>query len=485
MNEIPYRKKSHCFFARAVSICLFIVFSHISPPVFPQEALPDTEPYIEEAALILSEYVSYPSVTGTEKPAAEYFIEQCRRKGLFIRVFSDEMNSYNFAASLYPLSMNKPNIILLSHIDVVKGGDPSGWDHPPFSGDIFRDTVWGRGTLDMKEAAVMQLLAVSSFVDRAATVDLPLNITLLCVSGEESFGSTGSEIISNLHLPELNPVLVLGEGGIGTRGILSSDPDRPVFIVSLSDKRVLWLKLHLFYESSGHGAITPDQYANKMMINALSNITSRKPPVKFNSDTRRMFKALGKLEGGVKGFVLANPGIFKPIITGSLRKDPLMLSTVTNTITITRFFNQETDVNQIPQSATVYLDCRLLPETGTLKFIEDLSRELDNNNIMIEIINETINAPATVPGNYITLLSEALSETYENAATIPVLFPATTDNNFFRAKGVPSIGLIPICIGQELLMTLHNFNERVPVEALVKGTETYRLFIEKLLLAGE
>ena len=447
------------------------------------KSAPDTS--IPEVALILSKYISYPSVSGTEKPAGEYLMGQCRKKGLYIRVFSDKIDSYNFSASLYPLELNKPNIIFLSHIDVVPAGEEELWSHNPFSGEIFLDTLWGRGTLDMKDAAVMELLAVSSFTDLADTVDLPFNVSLLCVSGEETFGFNGSRVISRDHLPELNPFLIIGEGGAGVTGIVSKTPGKPVFLISVNDKRAVWLSLNLHHETSGHGAVPPDQYANMLMINALNNIVSIRPPVKFNDETKEMLRALGKLEGGMKRCIMGSPGLFKPIIAASLRKDPLMLSAVTNTVTVTRVINPETEINQIPQDISALLDCRLLPETGTEDFLDHLRRKMGNNNIDIEIVEETSNAPTTERGEYYRMLADAIISTYEGAAVVPILFPATTDNNFFRAQGIPVLGTIPVCLTQDLLETIHNYNERIPVEALVKGTETYRRFIEKLLLPQE
>ena len=455
-------------------------------------AVPDTsvinvlqDTFVNEAALILSEYVSYPSVSGTEKPAGEYLLEQCRKKGLFIRVFSDSMDSFNFSASLYPLELNKPNIIFLSHIDVVPAGEEETWVHSPFSGEISRDTLWGRGTLDMKNAAVMELMAVSSFIDTATAVDLPYNVSLLCVSGEETFGNTGAKVICRDHLTELNAVLVIGEGGAGVTGIVSKTPDKPVFLISVNDKRAVWLSLSLHHETSGHGAVPPDEYANKLMISALDNIVSIRPQVKFNNETKEMFRTLGKLEGGIKRCIMGSPGLFRPIITAGLRKNPLMLSAVTNTVTVTRFISPATEINQIPQDVSVLLDCRLLPETGTGDFLDYLRRKMDNDSIEIEIIEETRNAPTTDRGKYFRMLGDAITATYEDAAIVPILFPATTDNNFFRAEGIPVLGTIPVCLTQELLETIHNYNERIPVEALVKGTETYRLFLEKLLLDEE
>ncbi|HQG77802.1 MAG TPA: M20/M25/M40 family metallo-hydrolase [Bacteroidales bacterium] len=435
----------------------------------------------EEASAILSEYIRYPSVTGNEKPAGQYIEGICREKGLHVRVFTDSTDSYNFAASLYPLAMNKPNIIFLNHIDVVQEGDDSGWVHPPFSGTITGDTVWGRGAADMKGAAVMQLMAIASFAGDAAESDFPVNATLLCVSGEEKYGKTGAGIISSSFLGELNPAVVFGEGGIGARNLIKRAPGKPVFAISLSDKRALWLKLRLINKTSGHGSIPPPEYANKIMINALHSLVNSRTRIRFSSPVRTMFRNYGKLEKGITRLVLGKPGLFKPVIAGVVKKDPLLLSSVTNTITITRFRGQENEVNQIPQEVEVMLDCRLLPETPTDEFINLLGRKLKNNDIEISVLIETQNAAPTVPDKYYDMFCESLDEAYPGSGILPVLFPATTDNNYFRSAGIPVYGIIPAIFSEEEMKSIHNFNERISVGALEKGTEVYMRFLGKLL----
>ena len=438
-----------------------------------------------EAAVLLSNYVRIASVTGNEKPAGLFYSELCKEKGLNIRIFTEGIDSYNFAASLYPLESNKPNIILLNHLDVVPAGDSTGWIHPAFSGAIINDTIWGRGTIDMKGVAVMQLMAVSSFVAKASETELPINVTILCVSGEEQYGVCGTKVVCDSFYQELNAVVVLGEGGIGTDNLLSRNPDKLVFAVSVSDKRALWLRFTTNYEMSGHGSVPPPDYANKRMINALSSLTNTKSKIHFSPLTKQMLKVYGNLEGGAKGFILRNPGFFKPVIAGRLRKDPILLATVTNTFTVTKFEKQDNEINQIPQNISVLLDCRLLPETPTQDFLDFLNGRMKNNRVEISVIRETEKAAATIPERYYGLLEESIRDTYPGAGVMPVLFPATTDNNYFRKMGVPVYGIVPVFLEYNLFKTVHNFNERISEESLGYGAEVYARFLGKLLLQGQ
>ncbi len=461
-------------------LCLILPYSGLS-----QDVLPADDPLYDDARSILSNYISYPSVSGNEKEAGEFLANLCIQKGLTVRLFTDEVDSYNFSASLYPLDKKKPNIILLSHIDVVNEGDPDMWKHPAFSGEIDGDTIWGRGTIDMKGNAVMHLLALSSLKDRAVEEDLPFNVSLLCVSGEEVHGIKGAKIITDNFLDELNPAVVFGEGGIGNTGELPGLDDLLVFFISLNDKRSAWIKLDLHYETSGHGAVPPPEYTNKLMINALSGLTKKDARISFHRDARTMLRSYGRLRKGIPGFILKNPVIFRPLVTTGLKKNHLMLSTVTNTTTITGIFNPDTDINQIPQEITVLLDCRLLPCTSTQDFMSLLEKKLGNDLIEITLIEETRNATTTVPDSFYRLFCDALGEIYPGSEVIPVMFPATTDNNYFRNKGIPVFGIIPSVLDRGLLETIHNYDERIPVEAVVSGTRVYMRFLEKVLFGEE
>ena len=56
--------------------------------------------------------------------------------------------------------------LFLAHSDVVpiQDNEKSKWKHPPFSGAIAEDYIWGRGTLDDKASLLAQLEAIESLL---------------------------------------------------------------------------------------------------------------------------------------------------------------------------------------------------------------------------------------------------------------------------------------------------------------------------------
>jgi len=133
---------------------------------------------------VLQEYVRIPSVSGQEQKAGDFLKAVCRNNGLFISDFGTEDGQYNFAASVFPLNSGKPNIVFLNHIDVVPESESQSRD--PYSGNIEDGVIYGRGTIDNKGAAMMQLFGILSVMQEPNLAQSPYNFTFLAVSCEET-----------------------------------------------------------------------------------------------------------------------------------------------------------------------------------------------------------------------------------------------------------------------------------------------------------
>lgn len=436
---------------------------------------------IPESALILSNYIQKKSISGAENEAGAYFAGICRDKGLHVEVLSSESGNYNFAASVFPLSEGRPNIIFLNHIDVVPEGDEIGWKYPAFEGVIAENKIWGRGAIDLKGVAVMQLQAIAKLQHWIRQTGSSYNVTLLCVSGEES-DNTGIRTTIEGHFDRLNPLVAFGEGGTGVAEVALSKPDQHFYGISVSEKKALWLKLSLSIHTSGHGSVPPPAYANKVMTQSLNRLLTKSDKLVFDETTISFFKTLSRYESGARKFVLRRPYLFKSLLKRAVNKDPLVKSTVTNTITITNISNSVTATNQIAQDVEVLLDCRLLPGTDPVAFIETVKKALRDDDIRITVLKETPSAPISETGDYYQQFKKALEEVYKGSAVIPILCPAHSDNNFLRQKGVPVYGITPVLLSKEQLLSFHNSNEHISLGQLQDGTRVYETLLRNLLL---
>jgi len=462
----------------------FFLFLWLSPKiVLPVHA--GVGDSINKTELIKSfqELIAIRSITGAEKPAGIYLLNKSKELGFVTKTFYDKDSFINFSASLYPLESKKKNIVFLCHFDVVPANDSAKWKYPPFAGTLANDTIWGRGALDMKGVGILELYALREYLAEAKVKELPYNFTILFVSDEEKGGDHGAKFITEKYLDVINPLLVLGEGGAGFRDVLPSKPDSLLFMISVAEKRSLWLKLTVKQHAAGHGAMGSHNSANAMLIRALDKIENHKPSIRFEKTTKKMFKRIGKLNGGFKGFILRNVNAFylRPFRRKILEQQAGLLTEVTNSTTITSIYNPQAPPNVIPDEAAAYLDCRLVPKMKTEKFIRHLKRRILNSRINVEIVDESAKAKASATDSLFAAVCKGLTKTYPGALQVPILFPATTDNSFFRAKNINAYGVLPIIMTEDLIKTVHGVDECIPVSAVLRGANAYKNIITEII----
>lgn len=431
---------------------------------------------------LLSQYVQFPSMSGNEQEAGEWLKSVCIENGLHIHQMGNENGKYNFAASIYPLSEGLPNIIFLTHIDVVPPGNVFRWTYPPFSGTITETEIWGRGSMDNKGPAIIQLFSVVEIMRKYKGVKLPYNVTFIAVSCEEIQCDGGVKYVVENHLKELNPAVVIGEGPPALDGIISSEPDLQVFGISTAHKRAFWLKLSLNIHSSGHGSVTPLAYANREMILALSKLLERPQKAIYTDLNVHLLKQLGALDKGIMSWVLRHPRLFKALIVPQLRKQPELFALFSNTITLTSLHSNNHVINVIPDEATALLDCRLLPQADSAAFLQELKRRLDNEDINIKILKAMPPMEPSAEENFFfQCLEKTLLQQYPQTLVSAAFLPNFNDTGIFRSHGVEAFSIFPVLLERKYIESIHNYDERIPLEVLHKGIESYVGFLDNCM----
>ncbi len=438
------------------------------------------------AADLLVRYIQFPSLSGQEKEAGVFIRKVCEEVGLNIRQFGEKDGNFNFAASLYPLSNDKPNLVFLNHIDVVPAGNEEDWKQPPFAGQLVDDEIWGRGAFDNKGVAIMQLCAIAGLIERSQIEDLPFNVTFLAVSCEETQCDGGARFVAENHLDDLNPFAIIGEGPPSLQGVISSDPDKTVFGIATGHKCAFWLKLDLEMHTSGHGSVTPIHYSPREMVIALERMLSKKSKAIYTSENIAILRDLGRLEGGIKGFLLKNPRIFKALIIPQLRKQPEVFALFSNTVTLTNLSNSTSAHNSIPANTTCLLDCRLLPQTNKDRFLQNLMKKLANEKIIPEVVMQTPNSGcSSISHPVYHWLKDAIQEYYGHEThVVPLVLPNLNDSGWFREKGIPVFDVVPARISRQHLFNVHNTDERIPLSTLREGVEVFTLFLDRIMDSG-
>jgi carboxypeptidase PM20D1 len=425
---------------------------------------------------LLQKYIQIPSVSGNEYEAGEFIKSICKKNGLYIADFGDENGKYNFAASIFPLSSNKPNIIFLNHLDVIPESDESA--NGAYSGKIINNKIFGRGAIDNKGVALMQLSSIVHFLNMENLENSKYNITFLAVSCEENQCAGGIDYVVDNFIDTLNPVVVIGEGPTELTSLIGGKFNHPIFGISIAHKRPFWLELELQTNTNGHGSITPLEYANKEMVASLNDLTKKKNKVVFNDINVSFLKHLAEHKKGFEKLVLKHPKLFKPLLVPKLRKKPALFALFSNTITLTNIYTNSHSFNNLSSTAGAYLDCRLLPDTDEDIFLKEIKRRLNNENIKITIVEQSPGIkPSSIKNIYYKNLEKAISKKYPSSKIIPVSLPNTNDLGVFRENNIAAYATIPVYLTKEQVKTVHNSNENISVTALYNGAEVYYNFL--------
>ena len=433
----------------------------------------DWDSIAQEAAALLSDYLKIDTSNppGNEAPAAEFLHKQMTQRGFSVKRLDAAEKRANVVGKLTGNGRKQP-ILLYHHMDVVPA-EAKDWSVDPFTGEIRDGSVWGRGAIDMKGMGIMQLLALELL--QKTMPDRSRDIILLAAADEEKGGVYGTQWLIEHHWQELASEYVWDEGSFGLQDFFD---EKPVFAVSVADKKDVWLKLTA-HGVAGHSGIPKGDNAAEILLKALTKIMAINSAYESHSITAQLFAKIGELKAFPQSFLLKhlrNPIIFRMLLP-TLSGEPSIAATLKDTISITVLKAGEKE-NVVPATAEATLDVRLLPGHDPLAFMEKLKHLINDDRVDIQALHDTHPGYISDPeSDFFTTLRDVLGELVSQSVTAPMISPGTTDSSFFRQKGVQAYGLFPAVITPQDLAGFHNIDEHISIENLRLGT---RIFYEVL-----
>ncbi|MPZ76929.1 MAG: M20/M25/M40 family metallo-hydrolase, partial [Deltaproteobacteria bacterium] len=419
----------------------------------------------EEAVSLLSRYIQINTTNppGDEIKAARFFKEIFDREGIEARIIESAPGRGNIYARLRGSGAKKA-VMLLNHLDVVPA-DAKLWKEPPFSGAVKDGYIWGRGALDMKGPAIVELMTILAL--KRNHIPLQGDVIFLGTADEEAGGALGAGYLLEKH-PELfkNVGLVLNEGG-GVR--LSKDGKVLNYSVSVAEKTPLWLRLTAS-GTPGHGS-TPGVYtAVSKLVAALGRVMAYQAPIKVVPEVQKFFADMADAEPEARGKLYRDlqTSLEDPAFAAEFTKNPRNNASVRNTIAITGLRGSD-KINVVPAQASAEIDVRLLPGEDPQEFIAGLRRLIADETMKIEVL---LSFPAAIspPHPEAMKVIQDLAKTQDSGA--PVVAPLVrgfTDCHFFREKGIPCLGFMPLRNLPSEQGIVHGVNERISLDSLRSG----------------
>ena len=367
-------------------------------------------------------------------------------------------------------------VLFITHSDVVPAESGHAWSFPPFSGKISDGYIWGRGTLDNKINVIAQLLAIETMIGNG----FQPNRTLLFAIGadEETGGENGAgKIAEYLKNQNINPGVILDEGGIITKNIIPSI-SRPVALIGIAEKGYLTLSLQAT-QTGGHASMPPPHTAIGRLSSALHRLESSPLPTKITSPIEQMFNYLGPEMGSLKKALIANLWLFQPLLKHQLSLTPSTNASIQSTMAITQI-NGGIAENILPPSASATINIRLLPGDTVESVTHHVRETIQDPDINISVAPGSYEASpvSDTDTDFFRTIHKTINQQYPDTLVAPYLTITAGDSRHFIKTGRNIYRFSPLQLDNNDLKRIHGKDERISEVNFQNSVSFYkRLFI--------
>jgi len=435
------------------------------------------------AAQILSRAIRVRTVNppGDEKPLARQLVDLLKDGGVEARVIDTPSNgSEKGRAAAWALvegNGSRRPVVLLSHLDTVPADDREGWAIAPFEGATGAGSVVGRGALDAKGVAVVQLLATLEISRRSEPLDR--DVIFLATPDEETGGQQGAGYLVREHRSLLyDAEFLLTEGGgiqVGEGGT------SPVWGVTVTEKAPCWMDL-VAHGTPGHSSVAPPETAVTRLLDALARVRQLETPVNVVPEVARMFRSVAQLapaedRAGFRNLSLALET--DPAFRQRFLSQPGRAALVRNTATIT-VLRGSSQTNVVPGTAHAQLDARILPGQHCADFVQEIEGAIDDDSIEVKPFLSFTTSSSPVNTALFRAIRRVAAEVDPGAPVVPRVIAGFTDSHYFRNLGIVAYGFVPRWLPPSETRGIHGPNERISVDNLRKGVTTLVQILEAL-----
>jgi acetylornithine deacetylase/succinyl-diaminopimelate desuccinylase-like protein len=422
---------------------------------------------------------------GNETQAATYIAKYLGKEGFKTEIIESAPGRGSVITRLKGTG-EKPNLLLLSHLDVV-AANPKEWSVDPFAGAVKDGYVYGRGTYDMKCMTAIEMLVMKYL--RKNNVQLKGDLVLAATADEERGGEEGAGYLLRNHQEKVWCPYVINEGG----GLAFPSKKGFVFPVQTAEKGILWLRINA-KGTPGHGSM-PNMADNAVMrMNKVVDVLGNYKAETMYVPTLRQFLAeMGKNDPEINEIfsrLLANPWRSEQILDELAKKDKALAEEIRPRTKMTiapTMINGGVKENIIPSDCEAVFDCRILPGQDvnqTFNLIKDLLKDVGLEKLSFEFIQKHDGSESTTKTPLYETITSVLREFEPNCGITPTLTTGGTDSRFFREAGSVCYGyqpMIPDEPNDQLEKRMHGIDERITIENLVYGTsilyETVKRFM--------
>lgn len=360
-------------------------------------------------------------------------------------------------------SDQKP-ILLMAHYDVVPIDEATRhqWKHPPFSGHVDDEFVWGRGSIDDKSGVFSILEAISYLLGENFQPNRDIYVAF---GHDEEIGGLNGAYYIGQHLSNKGVELeFVVDEGLPIIMELTRGFETPVAFIGVSEKGNMYLELSV-EKRGGHSSLPESETAITILTSAIEKL--RANPIEGRLD------GLGQvtLEAMVTELPIylqipfSNLWLFRAPLERKLKSIPATNAIISTTEAVT-IFQAGVKENVLPSNARAVINYRIHPRDSMESVISHVAKTINDPRIKLNPIPGSRN-PAAISdfeSEAYRLLNQSIQEIFPDVATSPSIFLAGTDSRHYRHISENIFRFRPFRATEEDAARVHGVNERINIE---------------------
>lgn len=457
------------------------------PKHWQPETLPDSLPVDPSCAarhlsqLIRIETVSFkegqPPAPETLQALHTLLAEQYPRVHQHLKL--EKINQFSLLYTWPGTQPELPGVLFMAHQDVVPA-DPatlSAWTHPPFSGQITADSIWGRGTLDIKSQITGTLEAAEELLKAGYQ---PQRTIYLAYGHDEEIGGPqgAAKVAAYLKEQGLRLEAVLDEGGVIAEGMLPG-VSTPMALIGIAEKGYLTLELEV-EGVPGHSSTPPAHTAIGILARAITRLENHPLPAQLDI-IQNLFRAAGKETPFLYRLVFANLWLTRKFVERMLSAKGETNAIIRTTTAVTMIAGGIKD-NILPREARATVNFRLMAGETIEGTAAAVRRIIDDDRVHLPDSlnrfgwNPSPVSPVDVPAY--ALLEKTIRQFFGNLPVAPYLMLGASDARNYHNVCDHVYRFMPVQLSSAALKLMHGIDEHIGIADLEKMVQFYALLMQ-------
>ena len=370
------------------------------------------------------------------------------------------------------------NVLLMSHHDVVDGGE--GWDSDPFNAVERDGYLWGRGTIDTKTPLFAQLQATEELL--AQGYSFPGMNLYIGSSHNEEVGGDGMVLaVEYFKQQGIRFDVILDEGGAITTGMIPGVSGKSAMVAVHEKSRHHYL-CTATQNDSGHTGLSPN--SDSMVARMAAFITEvEKAHIyrgQFHPEVRATFEHHAPYMDFPMNLLFGNLTLFSPIIRKIMLGIPQTRAMLSTAVTFTSVFAGNPDhPTHRAQTAEAHLFLRCIREDDLYNGLKTIRMIGEKYGVTLQEIERDYCQPTDFRGRPYQILEHLLNENFPDVIVAPFLLTAGTDARRFSDIADSILRFAPIDLNKAQFASIHNSNEHICIQNIGQCVLFYQDFIQK------